>query len=98
MCRPSLKSRNEYPLCVKHEMEELLRQSDEIKIRTEKKNNEFWSILKFMKMCTKKQKRAERRAARKAAEAAQAADDAISDAQDRQYREDVAVEDAEVQE
>lgn len=98
MCNPSLRSKKTWPLCVKHEMEELLRQADEIKIGIETKNLEFWSILKFMKMCIKKQKRAERRAARKAAEAAQAADDAISDAQDRQFREDVAVDDAEVQE
>ena len=98
MCNPSLRSKKTWPLCVKHEMEELLRQADAIKIGIEKKNLEFWANLKFMKMCIKKQKRAERRAARKAAEAAQAANDAINDAQDRQYREDVAVEDAEIQE
>jgi hypothetical protein len=45
-----------------------------------------------------KQERAEKRAARKAAEAAQAAEDAISDARDRQYREDVAGEKAGLQE
>jgi hypothetical protein len=73
-------------------------ESFELKRRTKPKRVLLDSDEEKEEQLRLKQERAEKRAARKAAEAVQAAEDAISDARDRQYREDVAGEKAGLQE